>query len=277
MKIAITGATGFLGYHVCQKVLELGHQAVKFNSSNLDIRFPITLPHADVLIHLAANPKVYLAKKEIYEDFRINALGTLNVLEAMRKAEIGKIIYISTIMVYKNLFNAKEEDSVGISRATGPYGLSKLVGEFYVRKYAEQYGMHYIIFRPTSLYGPRMYKNAVIDMINGFLKNETIKLYHNISSELDFIYIEDAAEGIVQGLNWDSNILNLSSGKGFKLGDIYLILKKIFGKSVPLEDSKESIKIIGDNNRIKNLGWYPRHSLEEGLEKTVEYFRNLKI
>lgn len=274
MKIAVTGATGFLGYYVCQKISESGCQVVKFNSRNFDIREPVELPNVDVVIHLAANSKVYLARKHVFEDFRINGLGTLHLLEAMRKSGVKKIIYISSTRVYKNQINAREEDPVGMNSAGGPYGLSKLIGEFYVQEYANSYNLDYVIFRLSGLYGPRMYKNPLFDIIRGFMNNETIKLYQHISSEMDFIYAKDAAEGISKGLEWNNEILNLSSGTGYKLIDIYDILKNMFNIEPPLEYGKEHICMTANNDRIKSLGWNPRYSIEEGLQETVGFFKN---
>ncbi len=273
MKIAVTGATGFLGSHVCKRLRELGHETVEFNSKNLDIREPIKLPKVNLVVHIAANPKVYLARREVFEDFRVNALGTLHVLEAMREAGIGKIVYISTNRVYKCQVNSKEENPVGMTSTGGPYGVSKLVGEFYVQQYADCYDMRYVIFRPSSLYGPLMYKNAIIDMIMGFMNNEVINLYYHINSEIDFIYVKDAAEGICKGLEWENQILNLSTGTGTKLAYIYDILKGIFGGETPLEYNDKYICITANNDRIKELGWAPKYSIEEGLRETVSSFK----
>jgi UDP-glucose 4-epimerase len=272
MKIAVTGATGFLGCHVCKNLRDLGHQTIEFNSKNLDIRNSVELPQADVLVHIAANPKVYLARKEVFEDFKINALGTLHVLEAMRNAGIGKIVYISSSRVYRCQANSREEDPVGASSNGGPYGASKLVGELYVQQYSDCYEMKYVILRLSSLYGPLMYKNAIIDMIKGFMSNETIKLYHHIDSQIDFIYVKDAAEGISRSLEWENQILNLSAGIGTKLTHVYGALKTIFAKEVPLEYSDELICITPSNERIKKLGWEPKYSIDKGLRETVEFF-----
>lgn len=274
MKIAVTGASGFLGYHVCEEISTLGYEIFEFNSRNLDIRKPISLPKADVVIHLAANPKVHLARSLVFEDFTVNALGTIHVLEAMRKSGVRKIIYISSIRVYKRPVNAREEDPVGRSSEGGPYGLSKLVGEFYVQEYANGYNLDYVIFRVSGLYGPRMYKNPIYDMIRGFITNETIKLYQHISSEIDFIYVKDAAKGIIKGLEWNNKILNLSSGASCKLRDVYSMLKNIFGKDIPLEYGEEFICATANNDRIKGLGWNPRYTIEEGLQETVDFFKN---
>ncbi|MBL7151980.1 MAG: NAD(P)-dependent oxidoreductase, partial [Candidatus Omnitrophica bacterium] len=170
MKIAVTGATGFLGEHLCLKLRQLGHELFEYNSKNLDLSKPITLPNSiDVLYHLAANARVQWAKKDPFADFKINALGTLNVLESVRKSSIKKIIYVSSCLVYKELIDSNEKDAVGTNEISGPYGISKLVGEYYIKEYAKIYGIDYVILRPTGFYGPGMKKNAIFDIIEGIL------------------------------------------------------------------------------------------------------------
>lgn len=272
MKIAITGATGFVGKNLVPMLEESGHDIISFNSKNTDIRKPVVLPACDILFHLAANPKVYLARKEMIDDFRINALGTLHVLDAAVKAKIPKIIYASTVLVYKNPCGAGEDDPLDSTQVSGPYGVSKLAGEFYVKQYNYTHGIDYVILRPSGLYGPYMYKNPIIDMISGFLKNEPIKLFHHIESEFDFIYIEDVARAFSMSVEWSCKTLNVSHGKSTKLTDVYETLVRIFGKKLPITHSGTKVKLCFKNDRLSSLGWKENNSLEEGLKKTIDFF-----
>ena len=273
MKIAITGETGFVGKNLVPILQKEGHEILSFNSKNLDIRNPVELPSCDILYHLAANPKVYLARKEMIEDFKINSLGTLNVLDAALKAQIPKIIYASTVLVYKNLYSAEEDDPLDSTDVSGPYGVSKLAGEFYVKQYHYTHGIDYVILRPSGLYGPHMYKNPIIDMISGFLKDEPIKLFHDIESEFDFIYIEDVARAFAMSPQWRGETLNVSHGGSFKLKEVYETLAKIFTKKLPITHSGTKVKLCFKNDRLRKLGWSEKNSLEDGLRKTIDFFK----
>jgi len=277
MKIAVTGATGFLGRYLCFRLRKLGYELFEYDSKNLDVTHPVTLPDSiDVLYHLAGNAKVYLAKKEPFADFKVNALGTLNILEASRASGIKKIIYTSSDLVYKNLDFCRESDAVGANEIGGPYGFSKLVGEYYVQYYAEIYSLDYVILRPSSYYGPGMKKNSVVDIINGFLNENKVDLFHHIDSQIGFIYIEDVVEALVMSLDWKNEIVNVNTGESVSLGMLYNMVKQIIGYEVPLAYKDELIRISVDNSKLRKLGWCQKYSLEEGLKKTIESFRAKK-
>lgn len=278
MKIAVTGASGFLGRNLCTRLKEAGHELFEYGSKNLDLTSQVELPASiDVLFHLAANARVYRAKIEPFEDFKINALGTLHVLESMRKSGIKKIIYTSTDRVYKSRINCRESDETGINEFGGPYGFSNLIGEYYIQYYAKLYGLSYVILRPSSYYGPGMKKNAIFDMIMGFLIKNKINLFHDIDSQFDYIYIEDVAEALVMALNWNNDIVNVSSGKSVSLKEVYNIIKTIFGYEVPLVCKGELVKLNIDNSKLKKLGWRNRYNLKQGLEATIENFKSAYI
>ncbi len=273
MKALVTGGTGFFGGHIVKALRDAGHEALALGSGDMDIRKPFKLPPADILVHAAANAKVFLARKEPLDDFRLNALGTVHALEAMRAAGIGKIIYVSTNMVYTSRLGSREEDPTGPSEDGGPYGVSKLAGEQYVKLYSMLYGMRYLILRPASLYGPRMYKNAVMDLIRGFMERRPVKLHHHIDSLVDYIHIEDAARAVCAGLGWDDMTINLGSGRGTSLRRIYGILKGIFREDIPIQWNEERIVNIVCAEKLKALGCAPRVSIEEGLLSTAEFFK----
>jgi UDP-glucose 4-epimerase len=273
MRIAVTGASGFLGKNLCFRLRNLGHELFEYNSKNLDLTTTVQLPDSiDVLYHLAANSRVYRSKKDPLGDFKINALGTLHILEAMRRSGIKKIIYTSTDLVYKNLVHCSESDDVGANEVGGPYSFNKLIGEYYIQYYAKLYDLNYVILRPSSYYGPGMKKNAIFDIITGFLKKDKVHLFHDIDSQFDFIYVEDAVEALLLALNWKNEIVNVSVGESASLRKLYNTIKDIIGYDVPLTYEGELIKISVDNSKLKKLGWQKKYSLIDGMKKTVESF-----
>ncbi|MBI5682828.1 MAG: SDR family oxidoreductase, partial [Deltaproteobacteria bacterium] len=213
MKVIVTGATSFLGTHFVEMVKNKVEDVISLSSKEIDITNSISFPSGDVLYHLAANSRIYMAREKIVEDFQINAIGTINVLEAAYKAGIKKIVYISTALVYEDLYNSNEESPVGSTKVSGPYGVSKLVGELYIKQYAFERGFEYVILRPSGLYGKGMKKNPIYDMVMGFVTGMPIKLHHDINSEFDFIHVKDVARAMVMALDWKDEILNVSHGK----------------------------------------------------------------
>ncbi|MBU1625990.1 SDR family oxidoreductase, partial [bacterium] len=129
MKILITGASGFLGKALSDKLEELGNSVIRYSSKTLNLCGEIELPKCDVLFHIGGNSKVYLAKQNPRFDFEVNAHGTIKLLEASVKAGIPKIVYTSSNSVYKDLTVKDENASLGNNSYGKFYGLSKLTAD----------------------------------------------------------------------------------------------------------------------------------------------------
>lgn len=272
-KVAVTGADGFLGQRLCEKLGLFGYEVLKYDFKNFDIRGNIELPKdIDAVYHLAAINKPYFSKKEPFETFKTNVLGTLNLLEAIKKSNVKKIIFTSSVFVYKDLQKTKETD---LAEYNGiyPYGLEKLIGEEYIKIYSNLYGIDYSILRITGVYGPKMYKNPIYDLIQGFLAGE-VKLYVNKNSVYNFIYIDDVVSGLIKMLSQKNKTFNLCSDKNIKLIDVYKFLCKKIGSCPKISDTKDIIKINGNNKKIKKIGWRVACPIEKGLVKTYNFFKN---
>jgi len=218
MKIGVTGASGFIGKHLCTKLESMDHEVLRLTHEKHDITQPLTLPALDVVFHLAANPKVYLARKQPLFDFRVNALGTLNLLEAMRVADIPKIIYTSSIYAVSH---------------GEPYGFSKYIGEMYIQFYSELFGLEYVIVRVSSPYGVGMKKGPLYDFITGFLTGK-VQLHVSKTSEYNFVYIDDVVDALAKSLTLKNQNVNLV-GESVRLDKVYNLLMEIFGEKIPLE------------------------------------------
>lgn len=267
MKIGITGANGFIGKRLCRALTTKGYEIIKYDLDDFDIRDKVKLSKdIDVLYHLAALNKPYFSRLNPAETFKVNVLGILNILEAARNSNVKKIIYTSSILVYRDLTKTKETDAVGYN-GVYPYGFEKVIGEEYIRIYSDLFGIDYTILRISGVYGPGMYKNPIFDIIQGFLKNK-IKLYVNKNSVYNFIYIDDVVDALIKALRWKKGVLNLCSDENVKIIEIYDILSRKLGKEVEIEDKDFSIKIIGNNEKIKRKSWEINYPLEKGLLKT---------
>lgn len=274
-KIGITGSDGFIGKRLSEVLENKGYGLVKYDLSNLDIRNKVKISNEiDIIYHLAALNKPYLSKINPAETFEANVLGTLNLLEAVRNSNVKKIIYASSVLVYKDLTKTKETDSVGYN-GIYPYGFEKFIGEEYIKMYSQLFGIDYLILRITGVYGPGMYKNPIFDLVQGFLNNN-LKLYVNKDSVYNFIYIDDVVDALVAALDWKNDVFNVSSDENLKLLDIYALLRKKLKKDIDIKDTDWLIKIIGNNEKVKKKGWQPRYSLKEGLRETYNYLRQRK-
>jgi len=271
MKIAITGAKGFIGKKICCALEKMGHEVLKFDLDNLDIRKEISLPQGiDVVYHLAAINKTYLSKKNPAETFKTNIFGTVNLLDAAKRAGVKKFIFTSSILAYKDLLKTKEDNPVGYSR--NPYGFEKFVSEEYVKMYSELFGIEYVILRLSGVYGPGMYKNPVFDVMQGFLFQEKSKIFVNKNSIYNFIYIDDVVSALQKSLNFKNKIFNVASDKNIRIKDVYNLLKGKTGKDPGLDDLGDNIKILGNNKKLKRTGWSEKYPFEKGLLKTYNYF-----
>lgn len=270
IKIGVTGSDGFIGKRLCEVLENKKYELIKYNSNNLDITNKIEISdEIDVIYHLAALNKPYFSKLEPLETFKVNVLGTLNLLEAARMANVKKIIFTSSVFVYEDLTKTKETDVVGYN-GLYPYGLEKIIGEEYIKIYSTLFGIDYVILRITGAYGSGMYKNPVFDIIQGFLNNN-IKLYVSKDSTYNFIYIDDVVDALIGSLNYSSDIFNVCADENVKIIDIYDLLRKKLMKEINVEDTNLLIKIMGNNEKIKKKGWEIRHSLEDGIMKTYDY------
>jgi len=273
MKIAVTGATGFLGKALSDELEKLGHVVIRLDSSNFNLRGELQLPHCDVLYHVGGNSKVYLAKRFPQTDFEINAHGSAKLMDALKEAEIPKVIYTSSNTVYKDLIVADEDSPVGINDYGKFYGLSKLVGDLYIRQFAEFFGIDYVIFRPSNFYGPGMLKNVIIDVIKKFLAGSNIEIGFTFNSEIDFIYIDDLVSAHILGLEFKDEIFNLCSGESSKVGDVIRMISYNFENVIDVKEGSNKIVLSQGNKKLCSNGWEPKFGIEEGIKNTVDYFK----
>ena len=192
MRILLTGALGFMGQHLHQKLLNLGHQVVpmdkKLGNSTSENLFPDG--KFDFIVHLGANCSSQISLREPSVDFTDNAIGTFNVCEFSRNNGNIPIIFNSTMKVYPG------EDGI-----IPPYGTSKLVGEMYLKMYQKVYGVPYVINRPSSVYGPLQDGSDDGGWVTWFIKasltDKTINLYGDGTQSRDILYIDDCINMIV--------------------------------------------------------------------------------
>jgi len=304
MKVLVTGGAGFIGSHVVDLYLANGFEVVVVDDlstgrrSNLnpaakfyqlDIRDPqldqvFEAERPDFVNHHAAQMDVRRSVADPMFDADVNVRGSIHLLELARKYEVKRFVYISTggaVFGEPVYLPCDEEHPI---QPICPYGASKHTVEHYLYMYSMNYGLNYTVIRYPNVYGPRQDPHGeagVVAIFTGqMLSGAPVVINGDGEQVRDYVYVTDCARANLLAITKasGSGIYNLGSGKGNTVNQIYQALKQITG--YPLEARYGPAK-LGETRRIfldaskakRELGWEPEVSLEEGLAKTVEYFR----
>lgn len=265
----MTGHKGLIGSFLLKRLISEGHEPIllidKRDGKNIldiddyDIEKPV-----DIMIHLAAFCKINSSIENPNLPYENNVLGTHRVMEFCRKNKIPKIVFTSSSRV--------------LSFDKNPYTASKIYGEELVKGYSQCYGMNYVIIRPSTVYGPFNDKTKrLIDIwILNALQGKDLEIYGNENKTLDFTYVDDFVDGIILAMNEKNKEYDLSSGKSTKLTDvadkIISLAKKgeVVFKNAEIAQPQE-IEI--DISKIKELGYFPKVDVFEGVEKTFNWYK----
>lgn len=311
MSILITGGAGFIGSNLADKLINVGKEIViidnfdnyydvelkkqnlssVINSQNLkfyqgDICDENILERVfwenkiDSVIHLAACAGVRNSFLEPLKYLKTNILGTINILEEMKKHRIDKIIFTSSSSVYGNCDEDKFREDLTSLNPISPYAITKLAGEKIIFKYSNKYNINAICLRCFSVYGPKQRPDlAIRKFITLIEHNKPIPVYGNGTAIRDYTYIDDIILGICAALNYNKTkyeIINLGGNNPVTLNEMIKIIEKIVGKKALIErfpnQKGDVIKTISDNTKAETLlNFYPKISLEEGIKKFVEW------
>ena len=302
-KALVTGGAGFIGSHMVDRLLESGYEVAVIDDlstgkiKNLDPtavfhHANITEPATDSIIqnerpdlvfHMAAQTSVTNSTKNPFKDANSNVLGTLRVIEASRRAGVEKIIYSCTGgALYGDPETIPCVDESPIAPAS-PYGMSKWVAEQYLEYYYRLYRLNFTSLRYGNVYGPRQdpYGEAGVVSIftQAMLEGKQPQIFGDGTQERDFIAVSDVVDANLAAINrGDGKSMNIGSGDATSVKQIFELLQNITGyKWDPLyapNRSGEVYRISLDSSRAqRELGWSPMTSLQEGLETTVDYFK----
>jgi UDP-glucose 4-epimerase len=304
MKILVTGGAGFIGSHVVDAMLAVGHEVVIVDDLStgrkqnlnpgakfyqLDIRDPgladvFARERPEVVDHHAAQMDVRRSVAEPLFDADVNVRGTLNLLEAARTHGVRKIIYISSggAAYGEPKYLPCDED-----HPIDPicqYGVSKHVVEHYLFVYRHLYGLDYTVLRYPNVYGPRQDPHGeagVVAIFSGkMLAGQPVTINGTGEQERDYVYVADCARANVLALdNGGGTIYNLGSNRGTTVNLLFSTLANIIGYSAgprfgPAK-AGETFKIYLDGTRARDqLDWSPTVDLDRGLHQTVAYLRD---
>ena len=287
MKILVTGGAGFIGSHLVDRLISLGHKVTVidnllsgnfFNvneratffecSTESNVLTNIFCERFDLVFHLAANTNVPLSVSSPWFDFK-TLIGSMNVLHECVNWEVPTV-YVSSSFVYGNTLNlpTKEKEPFQLS---APYGIVKHTFEQYLEFFK---GLRSVIVRPATVYGPRQVKGAMADYIRKIRNGENAVIYGQKTR--DYVYIDDVIDALILLMDKEG-IYNVGTGKETTLERLYDEIAHIVGvKNEPIllpgrpgEIDFQSL----DCTKLEKLGWKPEIGLIEGLEKVINYER----
>jgi UDP-glucose 4-epimerase len=297
-KILITGSSGTIGTRLFENLLEDGHEVVGFDKNpnkwhvhldkltvkgNLLNKKDIKkLPSDfDLVVHLAANARVY--NLVIGPDLALeNIITTYNILEFCRQNKIKSVIFASSRETYGNTKEpALKEQNVDIQLCESPYAASKISDEALVYSYSKCYGINYIVFRFSNVYGMYDLSDRFVPlMIKKMKRNESVDIYGG-SKFLDFTYIDDCVSGLIKGIKIfpkaKNSTINVASGRGEKLTKVAQIIKEHLRSrsviNIKPNRSGEVMHYVADISRAeKLLDYKPKYSIKEGISSAVAWY-----
>ena len=313
MRILVTGGLGLIGHNVVKKLQEQGYIVsildMKTNygiipqeeidylmgerSKDLDLtrwyKFAIennqTVEHVfqaerpDIVIHMASFPRQKVVNANPGYASRAMSEGLLYLLEASKKYNVRKFVYISSSMVYGDFTDQVKEDAV--CRPQGQYGIMKLAGEWLVKDYTRRDKLKHVIIRPSAVYGPLDVEDRVISkFLLTAMRGQTLKV-NGANETLDFTYVDDAANGIIAATlsnNTDNKTYNITKSHSRTLLEAaQLALKIVGGGNLIVNDRDLDFPSRGALNidaARKDFNFDPKVDVEEGFQKYYEWLRD---
>lgn len=300
-KVLITGGSGFIGSHVAEKLIGLDadvsildinfgkniqHLDGKINFIKQDItEYNFMLPgDFDYVFHLAAYTSPSVSNEEYDTAFKVNVLGTYNVLKSAVKLEsLKKLVFTSTALIYGEpkylpIDEKHPTQVVDVYRAGDIYRVSKKLGEDMCATFIREHNMPIIFLRLFNTFGPRQESDFLIPkVITQAMRDKKVEIWTDKPTR-DYVFIRDTVEALVKAAETDfiGGPINIGYGREIKVIDIAKQISDRFGATLSVLNKQVpgSTRLCGDNSFAKRiLKWEPKTSFEEGLDLTIEWFK----
>jgi len=314
-KVLVTGGAGFIGSHLAARLLEAGREVVvlddfndfyephfkRFNVSPLEGRPGFTLVEGDIrdralvervyrregvsaTVHLAARAGVRPSIREPHLYVDVNELGTVNLLDAARKWGAYTFIFGSSSSVYGTNSKVPFSERDPITQPVSPYAATKRAGELLCHTFHHLFGMKITCLRLFTVYGPQgRPEMAIYRFTESMLRGDPVPMYGDGSSARDYTYVDDIVDGIARALELaaDWEIVNLGGSRTTSLGRLIELIAAATGTTPRVEqlpDQPGDVPIThADVSHARELlGWSPSVPIEEGIERFVSWYREVR-
>jgi dTDP-glucose 4,6-dehydratase len=308
-RVLVTGAGGFIGSHLAERLVQLGARAralVHYRSDGGwgwldqsplkedlevvagDIRDRDSVLNAmkdqEIVFHLAALIAIPYSYQTPASFMQTNVVGTLNVLQAARECAVERVVYTSTSEVYGTAHYVPMDEAHPL-QAQSPYAATKIGADKLAEAFWLSFHVPVVTIRPFNTFGPRQSARAIVPtIITQCLTAETVRLGH-LHPTRDLNYVADIVEGFVGAAAAPEAVgrtINLGSGREIPIEALARMIAQLIGREIAIEqddqrvrpDSSEVDRLLADNRLAREvLGWRPVTSLEDGLQMTIEWFR----
>ena len=309
-RVLVTGGAGFIGSHVADTFIAKGWEVTvvddlssgrrenvpeKSRFHEIDVNSQefsrlVTGGGFHVVVHLAAQMDVRKSVADPVADANTNILGTLNLMEALRKSDVpARVVFTSTGGVLYGDFNTPPNYETYPKDPESPYAIAKLSIEYYLAYYSRVHGQEYAALRFGNVYGPRQNPHGEAGVVAIFcgriLENRPLTVFGDGLQTRDYVYVTDIARSVWLAATkplpekgrLDARGFNIGTGKGTSVLEIANLLQKSAGSDVPVElaphrPGEQQESFVNADKARDLLGWSPEVTLEEGLAKSYEWF-----
>ncbi len=302
-KILVSGGAGFIASHLTDKLIEKGHQVVvidnlstgkkenlnpkaKFYEAdicNSEIAQIFQEEKPEIVFHFAAQIDVRESVKDPIQDAKVNILGSLNLLQNCQKNGVKKFIFASSGGAIYGDTDVIPTPETHSENPESPYGICKLTVEKYLHFFKETFGLNYTALRLANIYGPRQNSKGEAGVIAVFcdqmLKNEEVVINGDGEQTRDFVFVDDVVNAALLSIEQEkSDIYNIGTGIETNINEIFRKIKELTNSDceeihVPAKQGEQKRSCLDNSKAKQELNWDPEYNLEEGLEKTVNWFR----
>lgn len=304
LNVLVTGADGFISSYVCERLVEFGANVtalVRRNSSNILKSIPHLVgkikfrwgditdlaqliretKDVDVIYHLGAQSHVQYSLHNPLETYQNNTIGTINVLEAARINDVGRVVHAGSAEVYgkPEIVPIKEDHPLA---PRSPYAAGKVASDRLMFSYYCTYGLPVVMSRFFGIYGPRQsIEKAIPKFILNIHKGYPPTVYGDGSQSRDYMYATDAADAYAKlgiAANVIGEVINIGTGKETKISDLAKLILKLMGSSLkPVFTGKlhpgEAGRLVSDPTKgMEILNWKPIICFEDGMGMTIDYY-----
>lgn len=309
MKVLVTGGAGFIGSHITTSLVEggdavrvldnldtgkrenLAHLVGKVEFIEGSVSDPIAIARAidkvEVVFHQAALASVPRSVSAPLDTNSVCVTGTVNVLDAARKAGVRRVVYAGSSSAYGNDPTPSKNEQI-LPAPLSPYAAAKLAAEYYCKAFTATYGLETVTIRYFNVFGPRQdpdseYSAVIPIFVSLMLKGKRPTIYGDGLQSRDFTFVSDIVRGnllAAEAKDVAGKVINIATGKQFTLLDLVASINRVLGTAIEpvfadsrAGDVRESLADITLARRL--LGFEPTVSFDAGLERSIEYYRSI--